>query len=69
MQKFQIWWERVSALQKKIEESGLVIGKVDYKNNPALLPGTIISQSAAPGSKVHLNSKIDLVVSVIRKSR
>jgi len=59
--------ESIGSAKKKIEESGLVLGKVEYKNNPALLPGTIISQSAAPGSNVHLNSKIDLVVSVIRK--
>ncbi len=58
--------ESIGAAKKKIEESGLLLGKVEYKNNPALLPGTIISQSVAPGSKIQLNSKVSLVVSVIR---
>jgi serine/threonine-protein kinase len=58
--------ESIGSAKKKIEECGLVLGLVEYKNNPALLPGTIISQSVAPGSNVQLNSKINLVVSVIR---
>lgn len=50
-----------------VTESGLLLGKVSYQNNPSLLPGTIISQSSAPGSQVPLESKLDLVVSVIRQ--
>jgi serine/threonine-protein kinase len=49
-----------------ITDYGLVIGKISYQNNPSLLPGTIISQSSAPGSRVPLESKLNLVVSVIR---
>jgi len=49
-----------------VNESGLTMGRVTYQNNPSLLPGTIISQSSAPGSRVPLESKLDLVVSVIR---
>lgn len=58
--------ESLKAAKGKISESGLIVGKVSYQNNPSLLPGTIIKQSAAPGSKIPLESKLNLVVSVIR---
>ena len=58
--------ESLKSAKKKIVESELVLGKISYQNNPSLLPGTIISQSAAPGSRVPLESKLNLVVSVIR---
>lgn len=58
--------ESIGSAKKKIEESGLTVGKIEYQNNPSLLPGTVISQSVAPGSKVPLESKVGLVVSVIR---
>ena len=59
--------ESLTSAKKMIEESGLVLGKISYQNNASLLPGTIISQSVAPGSKVRLESSINLEVSVIRK--
>ena len=58
--------ESLKNAKTMITESGLVAGAVTYQNNPSLLPGTIISQSAAPGSKIPLDSKLNLVVSVIR---
>jgi serine/threonine-protein kinase len=58
--------ESIAEAKKKIEESGLAIGSISYQNNPSLLPGTIVSQSESPGSKIPLDSKINLVVSVIR---
>lgn len=58
--------ESLKNAKVKIRESELVLGKISYKNNPSLLPGTIISQSAAPGSRVPLESRLNLVVSVIR---
>jgi serine/threonine-protein kinase len=59
--------ESVTSAKSKLEESGLILGKISYENNSTLLPGTIISQSATPGSQIPLESSIDLVVSVIRK--
>jgi beta-lactam-binding protein with PASTA domain len=50
--------------KKKIEESGLVLGKIDYKNNTTLSPGTVVSQSVPPGSSVALKSAINVIVSV-----
>jgi serine/threonine-protein kinase len=58
--------ESLTETKKRIDESGLKVGKISYQNNSTLLPGTIISQSKAPGSKIPLESSIDLVVSVIR---
>jgi beta-lactam-binding protein with PASTA domain len=51
--------------KKKIEECGLTLGKIDYKNNATLSPGTVISQSVPPGSSVALKSAINVVVSVV----
>ena len=58
--------ESLAEAKKKIVESNLTVGKLSYQNNPSLLPGTIISQSAAPGSRIPLESSINLVVSIIR---
>ncbi|MBN1307694.1 MAG: PASTA domain-containing protein, partial [Chitinispirillaceae bacterium] len=58
--------ESLKTAKRQIVESGLMVGAISYQNNPSLLPGTIISQSAAPGSNVPLESKLNLVVSVIR---
>jgi len=58
--------ESLSEARKAIEEAGLKVGKIDYQNNPVLVPGTVVSQSAAPGSKIPLDSSINLVISAIR---
>lgn len=59
--------ESLNTAKKLLAESGLSLGKISYQNNPSLLPGTVISQSVAPGSNVKFDSKIDLVVSVIHQ--
>jgi eukaryotic-like serine/threonine-protein kinase len=51
--------------KKKIEESGLNLGRIEYKNNATLSPGTVISQSVPPGSSVPLESMINIVVSIM----
>lgn len=58
--------ESLGSAKKKIEDAGLLAGKISYQNNSSLLPGTIISQSESPGASIPLESTIDLVVSVIR---
>lgn len=58
--------ESISSAKKMITESGLVLGNVSYKNSPSLLPGTIVSQSAAPGSRLPIDAKLAIVVSVIK---
>jgi serine/threonine-protein kinase len=58
--------ESLNEAQKKIEESGLVMGKITYKNDSSLLPGTVISQSVSPGENVPLSTSISITVSVIR---
>jgi beta-lactam-binding protein with PASTA domain len=58
--------ETLAEATKKVEESGLRIGKKLYKNNHSLLPGTVISQSVPPGDNVPLESSVTITVSIIR---
>jgi serine/threonine-protein kinase len=51
--------------KKKIEDAGLKLGKLEYKTNATLSPGTVVSQSVPPGSSVPLESAVNIVVSVI----
>jgi eukaryotic-like serine/threonine-protein kinase len=56
--------ESLADARKKIEESGLAVGKIDYRNDPSVVPGTVITQSVSPGEKVPLESKVGITVSV-----
>lgn len=58
--------EKIADARRKMEESGLKIGKVLYKNAPSLLPGTVISQSVPPGNPVPLERPVDITVSVVQ---
>jgi eukaryotic-like serine/threonine-protein kinase len=58
--------ESLNEAQKKIEESGLAVGKISYKNDSSLLPGTVISQSVSPGESVPLSTSVAITVSVIQ---
>jgi serine/threonine-protein kinase len=56
--------ESLLSAKEKIEKSGLKLGKIEYKSNASVSPGTVISQSVAPQSSVPLESAINIVVSV-----
>jgi beta-lactam-binding protein with PASTA domain len=56
--------EGLIAAKEKIEKMGLKLGKIDYKQNSTVSPGTVISQSVPPASSVSLESAINIVVSV-----
>jgi serine/threonine-protein kinase len=58
--------EPLGVSKEKIEDSGLQVGTITYQHNATLQPGTVITQSVPPGSRVMLDSKVDIVVSVIR---
>jgi serine/threonine-protein kinase len=58
--------ESLNEAQKKIEETGLSVGKITYKNDSSLLPGTVISQSVSPGENVALSTTVAITVSVIQ---
>jgi serine/threonine-protein kinase len=58
--------ESLNEARKKIEESGLVAGKISYKNDASLLPGTVVSQSVSPGENVPLSTSVDMTVSVVQ---
>jgi serine/threonine-protein kinase len=51
--------------KKKIEDGDLKLGKIEYKSNGTLSPGTVMSQSVPPGSSVPLGAAVDIVVSII----
>lgn len=59
--------ETVGAARQGVEDIGLVIGKVEYANNPSLVPGTVMSQSVPPGTRVPLESGVNIVVSIMRE--
>lgn len=58
--------ESLTEAKKTVEDAGLLIGKIEYKDSPSLLPGTVISQSVPPGESAPLESKIDIEVSIIK---
>jgi len=58
--------EILSEAKKKVVDAGLKVGAVTYQNNAALVPGTVMSQSASPGANVPLESSVDLVISAIK---
>lgn len=55
--------EILSEATALIEESGLLVGTVDYRVNPAIQPGSVVSQSVSPGAKTPLETHINLIVS------
>jgi|WetSurMetagenome_2_1015567.scaffolds.fasta_scaffold212056_2 eukaryotic-like serine/threonine-protein kinase len=57
--------ETLADAKKKMEECGLKIGTMHYKNDHSLLPGTVISQSIPPGENVPFEKAVTITVSVI----
>jgi serine/threonine-protein kinase len=55
--------ETLAEAKKRIEESDLFVGKIEYKVGTSSRPGSVISQSIPPGSNAPLDSRINLVVS------
>jgi beta-lactam-binding protein with PASTA domain len=58
--------ETMADAKKKMEECGLKIGTMHYKNDHSLLPGTVISQSISPGAIIPFEKAVTITVSVIR---
>ncbi|MDR3011878.1 MAG: PASTA domain-containing protein [Chitinispirillales bacterium] len=58
--------ENLSEARRRIADAGLNVGRVTTQVNAALAPGTIASQSVAPGSKIPFEGSVDLVVSATR---
>lgn len=55
--------ESLAIAKQAITESGLRVGNVEYRVNTSARPGTVITQSVAPGKNAPLESSIDLIVS------
>ncbi|MBD3391467.1 MAG: PASTA domain-containing protein [Chitinivibrionales bacterium] len=58
--------ELLSEARRAVEENGLKIGNVDYRSGTVSRPGTVISQSHAPGTSLPLDGSVDLVVAAGR---
>jgi beta-lactam-binding protein with PASTA domain len=58
--------ESLAGARKILEETGLKAGKISYRNDHSLLPGTVISQSVYPGENVPFETPVDMTVSVIQ---
>jgi eukaryotic-like serine/threonine-protein kinase len=58
--------ENIDGARKKLVENDLNMGKINYRNDRSLLPGTVISQSVYPGENVPLQTSVDITVSVIQ---
>jgi serine/threonine-protein kinase len=58
--------EMLSDARKKIEESDLKVGRIEYRYTSTSRPGTVVSQSPAPGSSVPLESSVGIVVAGAR---
>ena len=52
----------LSEAKQKIKDNGLKVGTIEYKVSSASRPGTIISQSVAPGVNALFESTINVVV-------
>jgi eukaryotic-like serine/threonine-protein kinase len=50
--------------KERMAKSGLRLGKIEYKLNSTVSPGTVLSQSAPPASNMPLESVISIIVSV-----
>lgn len=48
--------------KKRIAASGLVIGRLDYKDNELVLPGTVLQQDPRGGAAVRKGEEVELVV-------
>ncbi|MDR2577719.1 MAG: PASTA domain-containing protein [Chitinispirillales bacterium] len=58
--------ESLSEARRRVTDAGLKVGRVTYQNNATLVPGTVMSQSASPGSKLPFEAAVDIVISAIR---
>tara|TARA_Y100001968_G_scaffold333847_1_gene400135 strand:+ start:2924 stop:3649 length:726 start_codon:yes stop_codon:yes gene_type:complete len=48
--------------EKKIIQSGLRVGKIEYEYHPELLKKTVIDQSLTPGMSIGIPAEIDLII-------
>ncbi len=55
--------EILSEAKRAITENGLLVGKIEYRINPTVRPGSVISQSISPGTNAPLESHLNLIVS------
>lgn len=50
--------------EKELKKSGLLLGKVEYKQDTTLIPFTVLDQSIVPGTVLERSVPIDITISV-----
>ena len=50
--------------EKELKKSGLLLGKIDYKQDTTLIPFTVLDQSILPGTVLEKSIPVNIVISV-----
>ena len=50
--------------EKELKKSGLLLGKIEYKQDTTLIPFTVLDQSIVPGTVLERPVPIDVIISV-----
>ncbi len=50
--------------EKELKKSGLLLGKIEYKQDTTLIPFTVLDQSIVPGTVLERSIPIDVTISV-----
>ena len=50
--------------EKELRKFGLILGKIDYKQDTTLIPFTVLDQSIVPGTVLERSIPVDIIISI-----
>ena len=50
--------------EKELKKFGLILGKIDYKQDTTLIPFTVLDQSILPGTVLERSIPVDIIISI-----
>ena len=50
--------------EKELKKFGLILGKIDYKQDTTLIPFTVLDQSIVPGTVLERSIPVDIIISI-----
>ena len=50
--------------EKELIKSGLLLGKIDFKQDTTLIPFTVLDQSIVPGTVLERSIPVNIIISV-----
>ena len=53
-----------SEAEKELKKFGLILGKIDYKQDTTLIPFTVLDQSIVPGTVLERSIPVDIIISI-----